>query len=383
MCGFTDGRPSGVVAPVVGATVGNSPVGSLPGAAPLPDSGGRLTGGSVAPSVGLDVGVEVEVCELPMTTSVAESLKETALVPAAVAVSWTCSPMVALLPTRTPASSSSACCSGTLPILHLAPAGSGHTLKVGDRTPVAEATRTVTVTPLAGAFVVQTQITKSATRPALTCDELENGWTRTHSSGFVAGAGDLLVGVGVGVGDAELGVGVGVGVVLFGVVVGLEEGVWLGDELLEVGPALVAELELAAELGLGLVLSLGVGVELALVLLALVGAELALALLLADDVLGEELGSFPGCFVTCVVPAAGAISASRAALFGTDEHAVLTMGGLPAAPISAASARLSTAVEMNANPATAPTTAGLTTTCALTCETSLQRSTRSDHPDAS
>jgi hypothetical protein len=269
--------------------------------------------------------------------------------------------------------------------------------------------------------VVQTQITKCATCPGLTCDELENDWTRTHSCGFLAGAGGLLVGVGVGVGDAEVGVGVGVGevvgleLVLFGdddFGVGLES-LALGVGVVVVGLVLGAELELADALGLvlvivlldgvldGLVLVLLDGVELALVLLVLVAvelalvllvevvlvllalAELALALLLADFVLGEELGGLPGHWVTCVgAPDAGATTASRAEFFGTDEHAVLTIGGFPAAPISAASARLSTAVERNANPETATTTVGLTTTCALTCETSLQCSTPPGHPDA-
>jgi hypothetical protein len=265
----------------------------------------------------------------------------------------------------------------------------------------------VTVTPLADAFVVQTQIAKCATCPGLTCDELENDWTRTHSCGFLAGAGGLLVGVGVGVGDAEVGVGVGVGV---GEVVGLElvlfgdddfgvglESLALGVGVVVVGLVLGAELELADALGLVLVIVLldGVleglvlvlvlldGVELALVLLVLVAVELALALLLADFALGEELGGLPGHWVTCVgAPDAGATTASRAELFGTDEHAVLTIGGFPAAPISAASARLSTAVERNANPETATTTVGLTTTCALTSETSLQCSTPPGHPDA-
>jgi hypothetical protein len=388
LCGLAGGRPSGVVLGVtVGATVGNSPVGLLPGDAPLPDSGGRLTGGSVAPSVGLNVGVEVAVGRAT-TTSVAEPLKECAALPAAVAVSWTCSPTVALPPTRTLTSSSSACSSGTLPILHVAPTGSGHTLKLGDRTSVARATRTVTATPLPAAFVLHTQITKLATCPGLTCDELEKDWTRTHSCGFLAGVGDLLVGVGVGVGDTELGLGVGepVGLELllfndddFGVglerwvgfgagflVVGLDDGVWLGDELLlDVGPAL--ELELADELGLGLVVTL------------LDGVELAPALLPADFVLGECFGGLPGHLVTCVgAPDAGAITASRPEPFGTDEHTLLTIGGLAA---SAASARPNTAEERNAKPETAPTTAGLTT-CALTRETSLQRSTRPDHPDA-
>jgi hypothetical protein len=266
----------------------------------------------------------------------------------------------------------------------------------------------VTVTPLADAFVVQTQITKWATCPGLTCDELENDWTRTQSCGFLAGAGDLL-GVGVGVGDAELGVGVGVAVgvvealglelALFGdddFGVGLES-LAVGVGVVVVGLVLGEELELADELGLVIVLLVVLGVALALVLLdgvalallvlvlalALVEPALALALLLADFVLGEELGGLPGHCVTCVgAPDAGATTASRAEVFGTEEHAVLTMGGFPAAPMSAASAPLSTAVERNANPETATITVGLITTCALTCETSLQRSTPPGHPDA-
>jgi hypothetical protein len=287
-----------------------------------------------------------------------------------------------------------------VPILHLAPSGSGHTLKLGDRTSFAAATRTVTVTPLADAFVVQTQITKWATCPGLTCDELENDWTRTQSCGFLAGAGDLLgVGVGVGVGDAELGVGVGVAVgvvealglelALFGdddFGVGLES-LAVGVGVVVVGLVLGEEVELADELGLVIVLLVVLGVALALVLLvlvlALVEPVLALALLLADFVLGEELGGLPGHCVTCVgAPDAGTTTASRAEVFGTEEHAVLTMGGFPAAPMSAASAPLSTAVERNANPETATITVGLITTCALTCETSLQRSTPPGHPDA-
>ena len=134
---------------------------------PLPDSGGRLTGGSVVSPLGDEVG-DVLAVELAMTTSVAVLLKESADVPVALAVSFTCSPIEALLPTLTVASSSSTCCSGTLPMLHLAPAAFGHTLKLGEPRPVAEATRTLTATPLPAALVLQTQITKLARCPALT-----------------------------------------------------------------------------------------------------------------------------------------------------------------------------------------------------------------------
>ena len=62
-------------------------------------------------------------------------------------------------------------------------------------------------------------MTKLALCPALTSDEAEKDWTRTHSCGvFLPGAGEvgvpLGVGVGVGVGALELGSGLGLGVVL-------------------------------------------------------------------------------------------------------------------------------------------------------------------------
>jgi hypothetical protein len=169
---FAGVLPTWVGAGVVGATVGNSPVGSVLDEVPLPDSGGRLTGGSVVSPLGDEVG-DVLAVELAMTTSVAELLKERAEVPLAVAVSSTCSPMAALLPTFTVASSSSTCCSGTLPMLHVAPEEFGHTLKLGEPRPVAETTCNLTATPLPAAFVLQTQITKFARCPALTWDELE------------------------------------------------------------------------------------------------------------------------------------------------------------------------------------------------------------------
>jgi hypothetical protein len=86
LCGFTCGAPTWIGAGVVGATVGNSPVGSVLDEAPLPVSGGRLTGGSVLSPLGDEVG-EVVAGELAMTRSVAELLKESAEVPLAVAVS--------------------------------------------------------------------------------------------------------------------------------------------------------------------------------------------------------------------------------------------------------------------------------------------------------
>jgi hypothetical protein len=136
-------------------------------------------------------------------------------------------------------------------------------------------------------------------------------------------------------------------------------GVWLGDELsLDVGLELALELELTDELGLGLVLAPA----------DLLAVELALALvLLVTD------------FVLDGVPDAGPITASTLASFGTEEQAVLTIGGLAA---SAASASPIAAEERNARPQTTPATVGLTMVCALTCGTSLQNSIRPDHPDA-
>jgi hypothetical protein len=154
--------------------------------------------------------------------------------------------------------------------------------------------------------------------------------------------------------------------------------------LVLVGVELALALLLLVGVELALALLLLVGVELALALLLLVGVELTLALLLAAFERGESLGGLPGHFVGSVgAPDAGATTSSREASFGTDEHAELTMGGLAASLTSAASAWPSMELERNANPQTAPTTVGLTTTCALTVETSLQRSTPPDHPDAS
>jgi hypothetical protein len=57
------------------------------------------------------------------------------------------------------------------------------------------------------ALVDQTQITNTASWPALTSPALERGWTRTHSCGVCfLGLGEL----GVGLGVVELGVGLGV-----------------------------------------------------------------------------------------------------------------------------------------------------------------------------
>jgi hypothetical protein len=366
---------------------------------PLPDSGGRLTGGSVVSPLGDEVG-DVLAVELVMTTSVAVLLNESADVPLAVAVSSICSPIAALLPTFTVASSSSTCCSGTLPMLHLAPEASGQTLKLGEPTPVAEATRTWTATPLPAAFVLQTQTTKVARCPALTWDELEKDCTRTHSCGFLAGCDDEGEGVGVGVVELD-GEGEGEGEVVGleldvpdvfesdgegeddDLLVGTPDGVWLGDVLaLELGS------ELEDELGLGPALPLSelVGEELALVSLDLVGVELALALALAVSLelawtsvtlLGDVFfGGLPGHGETCDgAPDAGA---TTVAPLGTEAQAVFLIGGLAACAAIAWPNRVE---ERNAKPDTAPTMVGLMTTCALTRGTSLQSSLWPDRPD--
>ncbi len=102
LCGFTGGSPSGadVLGDGAGPTVGNRPDGSpAETPVPVPDSGGSVTGGSVTPPAG--VVVVGDVAGLVTTTSVAESVYDSALVADARAVSWTCSPGDAWLPTRT------------------------------------------------------------------------------------------------------------------------------------------------------------------------------------------------------------------------------------------------------------------------------------------
>ena len=96
----------------------------------------------------------------------------------------------------------------------------------------------MTEIPVLAAFVLQIQMTKLALCPALTCEEEDKDWTRTHSCGVLwPGAGEVGLplgeGVGVGVGDGALVVGSGLG---------------LGDVL--------AELSVADELGVVLEVAL-------------------------------------------------------------------------------------------------------------------------------
>jgi hypothetical protein len=257
--GPTLGRPS-EVEPCVdddGVTVGKRLDGLLAETPPeYGNVGGTVAGGSG--SVG-DVGLgEVVGCGLDAsaTRSVAASLKEAARFALAFAVSSTCSPSAARLPTFTTTSSSSAWPSGRLPSLQVLPLATGQMVKRGAPTYWADATRVVTVTLLPAAFRVQTQTAKAALCPAVTREVLENGCTRTHRRAVAGG----LDGVGLGV------------VLLLGVGLGLDVGVCVGEP---VGVGLALVLPLAD--GLGAADWLGVGLDEVLVGLAegLDGAGLA------------------------------------------------------------------------------------------------------------
>jgi hypothetical protein len=180
---------------------------------------------------------------------------------------------------------------------------------------------TLTETPLLGAFALHTHTAKFASLPAVTCEEVEKDWTRTHTCAVGA---DELLGVGVGVG-LELGAGEML-------VVGLELAVAFLDDELGLGVGLALRF-------FGLVLLLAVG---------LADAELL--------VVGRIAG---------VVLLSGEIAASSSAPFGTDEHAELTIG-----EFAALAARVwpSQLTDTNAKPVTALATTGLTS-CALISET--------------
>jgi hypothetical protein len=377
LCGLTGGgSPTGsALGDCEGPTVGNSPEAS-PGDVELPDIGGSVTGGKVVTPVGL-VGAVVEVLGWATTTSVAEPLKDFAALALAVAVSCTCSPSAALLPTGTFTCSSSAWPTGTLPTLQVVPDATGHTVKLGVRMYIAQATCTLTVTPELGALALQTHTAKLAACPGLTCEALEKDWTRTQSCGVLAfGGGELLVGVGVGVGVGEPdGLGVGLGEELDGLFVGLADdgrGVGLawrvGDGL---GLVVGAALEVGVEVGLALVAELdGLG-ELELGELEL-GTELALGLFVEGVFVAEAPAEG--------LPDTRLIAASRAAPLGTAEQAAGTMGWLPDCAASAWPSKLD---ETNAMPVRTPTTAGLIPSCALTCATSLQCSSWPVRPGSS
>ena len=225
--------------------------------------------------------------------------------------------------------------------MHVVPCRPGQTVNVGACTPATDVTPAFTATPELGALILHTQTANVATAPGLTREVAEKDWTCTHSCGFFGfGAGELFVGLGFGLGDAEVGLGDGLGLELGDVVVSLG----LGDGSLLVG------LELGACVGL----ELGdwVGLD--------VGSDdeevLSVGLALGSELDGD--GS-----------SARAVSASTAAPVGMELHAALAIGptGVTGGLLStAAIAWPATLTERKAKPVRTPTTAGLTTSCALT-----------------
>ena len=191
-------------------------------------------------------------------------------------------------------------------------------------------------------MILHTQTAKVAPAPGLTREVAEKDWTCTHSCGFFFGfgAGELFVGLGLGLGEAEVGLGDGLGLELDDVVVSLG----LGDG------SLLAGLELGDCVGLELGDCVGLDV----------GPG-------DDEVL--SVGLAPGAELDGDGSSARAASASRAAPVGMELHAALAIGptGLTGGLLStAAMAWPSTLTERNAKPVRIPTTAGLTTSCALT-----------------
>lgn len=205
------------------------------------------------------------------------------------------------------------------------------------------------------AFVLQTQITKLATCPALTSDEVEKDWTRTHSCGVFVLGGDVVgepLGVGDGLGDVvavELGLGLGLGLelaeVLLDVGLGLEEVPdGDGEDVLEADVLGLDEGLLPEESD----------------------AE-------ADgDTTGEAgllfVAELPGDAEVLAGELLFAADAVSTASFGTDEHAALTSGALA---VVTATAAPNMPKPKNMNPVSAPSAAGLRIS-ALTCRTSLQ-----------
>jgi hypothetical protein len=144
-----------------GETVGNSPAG-LPGVRPVPVAGGTDTGGSVTVDAGGGVGVAVGGALADVTVTEPDALKDRVLFPEAVAVSSTCSPLVAALWTQEAACNSSACPAGRVPIPHFEVPEPGQTVKCGDFTCPTCATRNEIVTDLLVPCVLQTQTAKPA-----------------------------------------------------------------------------------------------------------------------------------------------------------------------------------------------------------------------------
>jgi hypothetical protein len=140
------------------------------------------------------------------------ALPDDAFFPVAVAVSVTCSVLVACGSTADTAWSSSAWLAGSVPSVQVAPLACGQTVNFGAPTFLAVATLAVTVTELLAPPALQTQTTKPAVWPALTCGEPDSDWTWTQSCGWPGeGDGLGLVPDGDGLGEEADGVGVGLG----------------------------------------------------------------------------------------------------------------------------------------------------------------------------
>ena len=198
-----------------GATVGNRPAG-LPtlGGSGMPPSGGNVSGGP-APTPPDPGGPAVPVGDAAVTAREPVALPDSTLFPVAVAVSLTCSVLVAAGSTAETAWSSSDWLAGSVPRVQDAPLACGQTVNFGAPMSLAAATLAVTVTELLAPRVLQTQTTNPAVWPAWTFDEPDSDWTWTQSCGLL-GEGDGLGlpfdGLGLGLGDVPEGLGVGVGV---------------------------------------------------------------------------------------------------------------------------------------------------------------------------
>ena len=208
--------------------------------------------------------------------------------------------------------------------------------------------------------MLQTQTAKLAVEPGFTCAFAAKGWTCTHNSGVLAAGLDEL---GLGVGEVFVGLGLGVGECVEGLGDGLELDedfvlLGVGDGSLVLGSGLGLELcpdvglELALLVSVGVALAPDVAVEVELTLACVLAVRLAAALPVGE---ADE----PRAAATCAV---------RFAPFGITAHAALVIGptGCTGPPSSAARACPNMLDEMNAKPVRAPTTAGLTTSCALT-----------------
>jgi hypothetical protein len=222
------------------------------------------------------------------------------------------------------------------PSLQVLPSATGQTENEGTPRSSADATESVTVTPLLAALELQTQTANVAVCPALTSDELEKDWTRTHSwaTVFFFGFGEgeeLGVGVGFAVFVGE-GLGLGLEVDFFEL---LGVGVGVGDVLVDALPDVLGEGE---------------------ALVDLLGSELELA-----EALGLELEDAARL---CPATIWSVSDAMRTEFLGTDEQAALTIGCVTELVARASPDMLAA---KKANPVRAPITTGFAS-CALTRE---------------